>query len=175
MFVWETALAALGVYLLVVGRLSLVGRTVRGARARRIGLLLIAPLAIASLAALAVSAALPAGSAALPGQTAGILTLVEMALVIAAAAGASYLFLTGGPAQHVYWQGDAPPPPEEDTSPPAPPGRMTVNEAARALHISELEVLGLIHTGALTGTRSGRTFHVDRQAVDRLRLLRKEP
>jgi len=174
MFVWETVLAALGIYLLVVGRLSLVGRAVRGARARRMGLLLIAPLAIASLVALALSAVLPAGSASRTGHTAGMLTLFEMALVIAALAGASYLFFTGGPTQHVYWRGDPAPPREEDASPPAPPGRMTVSEAARALHISELEVLGLIRTGALSGTRSGPTFHIDRQAVDRLRLLRKE-
>lgn len=173
MFVWETVLAALGIYMLLVGRLSIMGRVVGGARARRIGLLLIAPLVIASLVALVLSLALSAGSASRSGQAAGILTLFEMALVIVALVRASYLFFTGGSPQSVYWQGEAPPR-REDTSPSAPPGRMTVSEAARALRISELEVLTLIRTGALTGARSGTTFHVDRQAVDRLRLLRKE-
>ena len=43
MSLWELVLAAIGLYLLVVGRLSLMGREVRGRVARQIGLLLMAP------------------------------------------------------------------------------------------------------------------------------------
>lgn len=174
MFLWESVLAILGVYMLVIGRFSIMGRQVRGARARRIGLLLIAPLALAALAALALSAVLPTGRETPSRQAAGILTLFEMVLVIVALARAGYLFFTGGSAEPVYWRGDAPPPPREPSH-SAPPGRMTVSEAAEALHISELEVITLIQAGALTGARSGPTFHVNRQDVDRLRLMRKEP
>jgi len=35
-----------------------------------------------------------------------------------------------------------------------------------------LEVLALIRTGALPGVRSGRSYHVDRRAVERLRRQR---
>jgi len=173
MSLWELVLAAVGLYLLVVGRLTVMGREVRGRLARHIGLLLIAPLAVVILVALGLSVVLPAGGEALSRHTAGVLTLLEMALVIAALGRASYLFVTATAGQSYYWRGDAPPPPDDPLY-AAPPGRMTVPEAARALHISELEVLGLIRAGALSATRVGPTYHIDRQAVDRLRLMQME-
>lgn len=173
MSLWELVLAALGVYLLIAGRLSLMGHEAQGALARHIGLLLVAPLMIALLLALLLSVVMPSGGRALSRHTAGVLTLFEMALVIAALGRASYLFFTKTSAQSYYWRGDAPPPPDDPLY-SAPPGRMTVPEAARALRISELEVLGLIRAGALTGTRVGPTYYVDRRAVDQLRLSRQE-
>lgn len=173
MSLWELVLAAIGLYLLVVGRLSLMGREVRGRVARQIGLLLMAPLAVVVLVSLVLSVVLPAGGEALSRYTAGVLTLFEMALVIAALGRASYLFVTATAGQSYYWRGEAPPPPD-DPFYTAPPGRMTVPEAARALRISELEVLGLIRAGALSATRVGPTYHIDRQAVDRLRLMQME-
>ena len=61
MSLWELVLAAIGLYLLVVGRLALMGREVRGRVARRIGLLLMAPLAVVVLVSLVLSVRAPCG------------------------------------------------------------------------------------------------------------------
>ncbi|HMM29685.1 MAG: excisionase family DNA-binding protein [Chloroflexota bacterium] len=172
MILWELALAAIGLYLLIGGRLSLMGRELRGRRAREIGLVLIAPLAIALLLALALSAALDGETA--PDGAATPLTLVEIALVVAALGGAVALFGRENRAGSLFWRGAPPPPPRVDSPTPPGPGRMTVAEAARLLRLSDLEVLALIRAGTLTGVRAGSSYHVDRRSVDRLRLQRKD-
>jgi len=171
MIVWEIALAAVGLYLLIAGRLDILGRQVRARRARLIGLALLAPLALAMLLAVALSVTYR--GEAMPDRIARALPLVEIGLVAAALGGALLLFLRGSPPGGLFWHGTVPPS-RADRSPPAGAGRMTLAEAARVLHISKLEVLFLLRTGTLTGVRSGWSYHIDRSAVDRLRLLKKE-
>lgn len=172
MIIWEAALAAIGLYLLIGGRLSLMGRELRGRRARRIGLVLVAPLTVALLLALAISAALD--GEAVSDSAAIALTALEIALVAAALAGATLLFGRENRAGSLFWRGDPPPPPPPEPSPLPGPGHMTVAEAGRILHLRDLEVLALIRAGTLTGVRAGSSYHVERRSVDRLRLKRKD-
>ena len=46
------------------------------------------------------------------------------------------------------------------------PRLMTVNEVATALRVSRATVYRLVSSGALPGTRVGRSVRVTRQAVD---------
>lgn len=172
MILWEAALAAFGLYLLIGGRLSVMGRELRGRRAREIGLVLIAPLAVALLLALALSVAL--NGKTVPNSVATPLTLIEIALVAVALAGAIRLLSRANRAEGLFWRGASPPPSHADPQTPPGSGRMTVSEAASLLHLSEQEVLGLIRAGTLTGVRTGLSYHVDRRSVDQLRLKRKD-
>lgn len=171
MIIWEAALAAFGLYLLIGGRLSLMGRELRGRRARRIGLVLIAPLTVALLLALAISAALD--GVAVPDRAAAVLTALEIALVAAALAGAVLLFGRENRTGSLFWRGTTPSPPPEPSPPPGP-DHMTVAETGRILHLRDLEVLALIRAGTLAGVRAGSSYHVERRSVDRLRLKRKD-
>lgn len=172
MIIWEAALAAIGLYLLIGGRLSLMGRELRGRRARRIGLVLVAPLTVALLLALAISAVLD--GEAVSDSAAIALTALEIALVAAALAGAALLFGRENRTGSLFWRGDPPPPPPPEPSPLPGPGHMTVAEAGRILHLRDLEVLALIRAGTLTGVRAGPSYHVERRSVDQLRLKRKD-
>jgi len=171
MIIWEAALAAFGLYLLIGGRLSLMGRELQGRRARRIGLVLVAPLTVALLLALAISAVLD--GEAVSDSAAIALTALEIALVAAALAGAALLFGRENRTGSLFWRGTAPSPPPEPSPLPGP-GHMTVAEAGRILHLRDLEVLALIRAGTLTGVRAGSSYHVERRSVDRLRLKRKD-
>ncbi len=170
MILWEAALAALGLYVLVTGQLRVMGRAIRGRRAREVGLILIAPLALALILALGLGALLAPGDERLPDDVIDVLSLIEFALVAAAVGAASYLVFASGQTLGKVWHAKSEP--GADPSPGAPQGRMTVAQAAQALELSELEVLALIRTGALPGVRAGLSYHVDRRAVERLRRQR---
>jgi len=171
MILWEAALALLGLYVLVTGQLRVMGRVIRGRRAREVGLILIAPLTLALILALGFGALLAPGDEPLPRDVVDVLSLIEFALVVVAVGSAGYLVFAGGQTLGKVWHTES----EAGTDPSlgAPQDRMTVAQAAQALELSELEVLALIRTGALPGVRAGLSYHVDRRAVERLRHQRK--
>ncbi len=170
MILWEAALAALGLYVLVTGQLRVMGRAIQGRRAREVGLILIAPLTLALILALGLGALLAPGDEPLPEDAVDVLSLIEFALVAAAVGVAVYLVFAGEQTLGKVWRAEAES--GADPSLSAPQGRMTVAQAAQALELSELEVLALIRAGALPGVRAGRSYHVDRRAVERLRRQR---
>jgi excisionase family DNA binding protein len=45
---------------------------------------------------------------------------------------------------------------------------LTVSEVASRMRVSKMTIYRLVHNGELPASRSGRTFHVERDAVEEL-------
>ncbi|MDL1902135.1 helix-turn-helix domain-containing protein [Anaerolineae bacterium CFX9] len=168
----------LGIFVLMRGSFRIAGRHIPQLKARRIGLLLMTPLALEFCYApflLSNVVTVNEEGVAVLNQAAfdsALNTLVGIQLVVLALVLGSiiYIIYSVPPGVSVLEQTPQQTPPRFAGQPvpaaPAPPSIMTVEEAAAYMRVPEAEVIALIEAGKIGAVRSGGSYRIARIAID---------
>lgn len=168
----------IGIIVLMRGSFRIAGRHIPQIKARRVGLLLMTPLALefcyAPFLLTNVVMVNEAGEAVI-NQVAldsAFNTLVGIQLIVLALVFGSIIYIIYSVPPGVIPQEQTPrnPPPRFAGQPPAapqpPPTIMTVTEAATYMRLPEAEVVRLIEEGRIGAVRSGGGYRIARIAID---------